>query len=381
MKPPAASSRSAVRSAGPVSKVTFTLCRVPADMPRTDTLTLSSNVNGWKPDAAGYAFTWDAKGFYRLTVQVPTGDTLEYKVTRGSWDTVEKGEGGVDLPNRVLKVTGNVSVRLKVANWADLAPHTLVGDVEQLDGVASLQLGNSRSLWVYLPPGYRSEPARRYPVLYLQDGQNVFDAATSYSGEWNADEAAEALARAKGLRAILVAVANNADRLSEYAPFPAPENGGRARAQPYADFLVNTVKPLIDARYRTLPDRASTGILGSSMGGLISLYTALAFPGTFGFVGAMSPSFWFADFQICGWVHEHLAPPMRIYLDVGDAEQGESPSGLAGFVCDTGAMGTQLEGLGHTVRFLVAPGATHSEAEWMKRFPGALEWFLTPQRR
>jgi len=355
-------------------KVTLLVARLPPDTPASATLTIGGNVNGWQPGAKGYAFTRDADGTYRLTLNLPRGTQLEYKLTRGSWDSVEKAEGGEDLPNRTLDVKGATTVKLKVASWADLAHHTMVGDIEQIDGVQSPQLGNTRTLWVYLPPGYRKDTAKRYPVLYLHDGQNVFDEATSFSGEWGADEAAEALAR-KGLRAILVAIANNEDRLAEYAPFPAPENDGKPRAAGYADFVVNTVKPLIDARYRTLADRKSTGILGSSMGGLISLYAALAYPDRFGFVGAMSPSFWFGDFQIYGWVHAHLAPPMRVYLDVGTNEEGESPSGNEGFVRDTEAMATMLEGLGHQVRVVVAPGATHSEGAWRERFPAALEWF------
>ncbi|HLL52222.1 MAG TPA: alpha/beta hydrolase-fold protein, partial [Myxococcaceae bacterium] len=150
-----------------------------------------------------------------------------------------------------------------------------------------------------------------------------------------------------------------------------------ARAAEYSEFIVKTVKPLIDARFRTLPEREHTGILGSSMGGLISLYAALAHPDTFGFVGAMSPSFWFAGFQMYDWVKGRTAPPMRIYIDVGDNEVGESPAGVEGFVRDTHAMGDILRSQGHEVRVVVGEGADHSEAAWAKRFPTALEWFIT----
>jgi predicted alpha/beta superfamily hydrolase len=113
------------------------------------------------------------------------------------------------------------------------------------------------------------------------------------------------------------------------------------------------------------------------MGGLISLYAGLVYPEVFGFVGAMSPSFWFSGFQMYGWVKARSVPPLRIYLDVGDSEEGESPSGVEGFVRDTYAMGEILRGQGHDVQVVVGKGAKHSEAAWGQRFPAALEWFLT----
>ena len=255
-------------------------------------------------------------------------------------------------------------------------PHTLTGDVEFIEGIKSPRLGNARTLIVYLPPSYRQMGAR-YPVLYLHDGQNVFDEATSFAGEWGADETAEALARDRGIEAILVGIYNNADRLKEYAPFPAPENDQTALGEAYAELVATVIKPLIDSRYRTLADRAHSGILGSSMGGLISLYTAFSYPELFGFVGAMSPSFWFAGGQMYAWVKAHPVPPMRIYLDVGTAEEGESPAGTAGFVQDTRKMGELLESQGHRVTVQVAQGANHSEAAWRERFPQVLELFLT----
>jgi pullulanase len=378
MRLPAFFSRLLWRKSGPTARLTFAVTRVPDGTPASDTLTLGTNLNGWRPDAPGWAFSRDARGRYRLTVEAPNDGMVEFKITRGSWATVERGADGRDLPNRVLHVRGDQVLKLHVDAWADMRPRTgVAGDVRTLERVASPQLRNERTLWVYLPPSYRHDPARRYPVLYLHDGQNVFDPTTAFSGEWGADEAAEALAHDKRLEVIMVAIANNADRMKEYSPFGGAENDHTPLAEPYADFIVKTVKPLIDERFRTLADRAHTGILGSSMGGLISLYAALAHPDTFGFVGAMSPSFWYAGFQMYDWVKARSAPPMRIYIDVGDNEVGESPSGVEGFVRDTFAMGDVLRTRGHEVRVVVGEGADHSEAAWARRFPAALEWFIT----
>lgn len=359
------------------ARITLVVSRIPGNTPEGATIAIASNVGGWNPAAPPSACTRDARGFYRMSLQVPVGTALEYKMTRGDWGTVEKAADGSELPNRVHQVKGNATLHVHVARWADAGPpgegHTTVGTVEELEDVASPELGNRRDLFVYLPPSY-APGTRRFPVLYLHDGQNVFDAATSFSGEWGADEAAEALAQ-RGRELIIVAVANNEDRMKEYAPFPGKENDNTPRGQAYADFLALTVKPLIDARFRTIPDRAHTGILGSSMGGLISLYAALVHPNTFGFVGAMSPSFWFGGFAMYDWVKAHPAPPMRIYLDVGTAEHGESPAGLQGFVRDTQRMAELLRTQGHSVHFEADEGAMHTEGAWRARLPGALRMF------
>jgi predicted alpha/beta superfamily hydrolase len=185
-----------------------------------------------------------------------------------------------------------------MANWQDYRDiqtgngHTVVGNLKLLTSLKSPQLENQRDILVYLPPSYESE-SRRYPVLYLHDGQNLFDAATSFAGEWQVDETMEALSE-EGLEAVVVGIPNaGAARLDEYSPFHE-ENYGGGLGDQYLAFITQAVKPLIDTDYRTLPGREHTGIMGSSMGGLISLYAFFRHPEVFGFAGALSPSFWFA---------------------------------------------------------------------------------------
>ncbi|HLL54044.1 MAG TPA: hypothetical protein VK447_10880, partial [Myxococcaceae bacterium] len=151
------------RRSGPLARITFAITRVPPGTPPTDTVTLASNLNDWKPEAPGFAFTRDARGGYRLTVEAPRESTIEYKITRGSWATVERRPDGGEQPNRVLHVGRDQILKLNVACWADMRPHTVAGDVRTLEHVASPQLGNERTLWVYLPPSYRHDQARRYP--------------------------------------------------------------------------------------------------------------------------------------------------------------------------------------------------------------------------
>src|SRR5262245_44761431 len=177
-------------------------------------------------------------------------------------------------------------------NWRDYvdgrSDHTVVGTLKTLEGVYSPQLGNRRTLYVHLPPSYDTA-GRRYPVLYMQDGQNLFDEPLSYAGEWRVDETMAALSD-EGIEAIVVGIQNmGARRIDEYSPFRDRRLRKGGRGDQYLSFVARTVKPLIDRDFRTLPERATTGILGSSMGGLISLYAFFACPEVFGFAGAMSP--------------------------------------------------------------------------------------------
>ncbi|MBI3927193.1 MAG: esterase family protein [Armatimonadetes bacterium] len=200
---------------------------------------------------------------------------------------------------------------------------TITGQVRNHFGYSAV-LGNGRRVDVYLPPGYESHPERRYPVLYVNDGQNVFDSDRAFLGrEWELDETAERLIRARQMQdAILVGVDNTPDRKDEYTPVFDPGEGRGGRVDAYGDFLVNELKPFIDANYRTLPDSAHTGIMGSSLGGLCALYLGWTRPETFGMVGALSPSLWWAGRYLSAFVRESPQQhgPQRIWIDMGDQE-------------------------------------------------------------
>jgi predicted alpha/beta superfamily hydrolase len=256
--------------------------------------------------------------------------------------------------------------------WHPYASPTTVGTLIAYQGIESPQLGNQRDLTVYLPPSYLTHVSRRYPVIYMHDGQNLFDEATSFAGEWQADETMEALAK-EGLEAIIVGIANTGKaRIDEYSPFKDQRHGG-GQGRAYLRFLLDTVKPLIDRDLRTLPGRAHTGIFGSSMGGLISLYGFFAYPEHFGFVGAMSPSLWFARGRALATIKR--SPPIlgQIYLDVGSAE----PARTIGLDGELYALllqkGYRPE---RDVRYLIDEGAGHTEAAWARRLPYALRFLL-----
>jgi metallo-beta-lactamase class B len=241
------------------------------------------------------------------------------------------------------------------------------------------QLGRTRRVWVYLPPGYATSH-RRYPVLYMQDGQNVFDAATSGFGEWGVDESLDSL-RALGDPGVIVVAVDHggSKRLDEYDPWRDPRYGG-GEGDAYVDFLVHTLKPYVDAHYRTLADRGHTGIAGSSMGGLISLYAGLKFPNVFGRVGVFSPSLWIAPRMYAVARAARPLPGNRIYFVMGGRE-GDTPER---YVRDQQAMVDTLAAAGFRVGTdvvaYVRPDGQHSEWFWRREFPAAYRWLLSDAR-
>lgn len=365
--------------------LTLVVTRLPAATPADAELYVTSNLLGWRPDPADGRLERAADGTWAVTLPVPAGARVEYKIDRGSWETVEKGPRGEELHNRSVQVGGeDAAVRLTVAAWADQvgAPpphHTLTGNVATIEAFPSSELGGTRRLWVYLPPGHDASD-RRYPVLYMQDGQNLFDVATSFAGEWEVDESLDTLAREGRLAGLIVVGVDNAGeaRLDEYSPWRDRQLGTGGRGDAYAAFLVHTLKPYIDGTWRTLPDAAHTGIAGSSMGGVISLYAGLRHPEVFGRVGAFSPTFGFAARMPLRFVRAARArSPQRVYLDMGAEETGH-PVHDRELVDLTKAAASSLTAGGYEVRMVVDAHGRHHESSWAARFPEAVTWLFEP---
>ncbi len=238
---------------------------------------------------------------------------------------------------------------------------------------------------VYLPPDYEKDSDRRYPVLYLQDGQNVFDGATSFIAgkEWRADETAEQLIRAGKVEPlIIVAVYNTGvDRLDEYSPAKDTTYNRGGLGDAYARMLIFDLKPMIDRDYRTLKDAANTGVGGSSLGALVSLYAGIEYSRVFGKVAAVSPAVWWADRDILTRVQAlPNKQPVRIWLDTGTNEGPKRDEVVrnARELCNAlMAKGWKLR---DDLMYLEVPGGEHNESAWAARFGSILE-FLFPLRR
>jgi len=238
-------------------------------------------------------------------------------------------------------------------------------------------LGRERTIRLYLPPSYESSPDKRYPVIYMHDAQNLFDEATSsYGSEWGVDETMDDLARTRGFEAIVVGIDHGGDeRLHELSPWPNPKYGP-AQGEQYMAFVVDTVKPFIDAGYRTLPDRAHTALAGSSMGGLITHYGLLRYPDVFGKAAIFSPSYWFSNEAYTQTAAHPMRTDTRVWFYMGGREGEESEPDVVRMLrivsppCDPACRASPQ------VTYHVVPDAQHNERAWRAEFPRAVAWLF-----
>ncbi|PZR05111.1 MAG: esterase [Archangium gephyra] len=242
----------------------------------------------------------------------------------------------------------------------------------------STVLGNSRGISVYLPPTYLENAAARMPVVYMHDGQNLFDASTAFGGvTWRVPETMNAAANDGRFReAIVIGVDNTgSSRIDEYTPTADPMYGG-GKGELYLRFLVEELKPRVDSELRTKTGREDTVLIGSSLGGLISSYAGVKRADVFANIGAMSPSVWWNGRVLLTLVSQSPSSrPTRVYVDSGDS--GPSNDG----VVDTRELVSTYRALGYTdgLKHVEQAGATHTEAAWASRLPGALEFLLGPR--
>lgn len=249
-------------------------------------------------------------------------------------------------------------------------PPSASANVEILTSLTMTRLDRERTIRVYLPPDYtRSEV--RYPVVYMHDGQNLFDDATSYAGEWGVDETLNALATTSKLELIVIGIDNGGEqRMNELSPWPNDEFGD-AEGAAYMDFIINQVKPMVDEKYRTLVGREHTAILGSSMGGLISHYAITRHSDIFSKAGIFSPSYWFST-DVYDYTREQPpADDARLHLLIGGNE-GDS-------IDDMLAMKKTLLDIGHpeiNLRVDVVPEGEHHESFWREQFGPSVTWLF-----
>jgi predicted alpha/beta superfamily hydrolase len=247
-------------------------------------------------------------------------------------------------------------------------------------GLAMPGLGRERTLRLYLPPSYESSPARRYPVIYMHDAQNLFDEATSsFGSEWGVDETLDEFARTRGFEAIVVGIDHGGDeRIHELSPWTNPKYGA-ARGEQYMAFVVDTVKPFVDAHYRTLPDREHTAIAGSSLGGLMTHYALLAYPQVFGKAAIFSPSYWYSNEVYAQTAAHPWRPDTRAYVYIGGHEGDESQADVERMLtlllppCDPACRPRPR------ITYHVVPDAKHDERAWRAEFPRAVAWLFDVQ--
>ncbi len=266
-------------------------------------------------------------------------------------------------------------------------PNTVVGNVQVLPGLASSELGRSMDLLVYLPPSYHESERRRFPVLLMQDGQNLFDRFTSYAGDWQVDEILESMAQEEGLEAIVVGIPNGGTaRLDEYSPWLDRSYGG-GRARDYLSFLAGTVLPLVRESFRVAAEPEQVAVAGSSMGGLFSLWAFFEAPEWIGRCAVLSPSVQFAAGGMLRDTRHRGYRGGRIYLDAGGREGPPARFGrlLRGlqprpYLRSVRQLRDRLIDIGYhrddELRYVEEPDGEHNEQAWSRRLPGALRFLL-----
>lgn len=352
------------------AEVTMIVTSLPANTPPGDNIYIAGSFNGWDPGNVNFILQPNTGGQPQIVV-TGTG-TIQFKFTRGSWATVEGNENGGYLPNRNFTFGSADTLLITIQSWEDLGgPGTTAAEnVIVMDNAFFMpQLNRTRRIWLYLPPDYETS-GKDYPVLYMHDGQNLFDLYTSFAGEWEVDETLNSLYNAGKEVPIVVGIDNGgADRIAEYTPWPNQQYGG-GDGDLYAQFIVETLKPFVDQNYRTKPQREFTGVMGSSLGGLISHYIGLKYQDIFSKAGVFSPSFWFSDSSYIFAYQTGKIHPMRYYMMGGTNESG-------GLVQQMNQMMDTLQAAGFTDPELflkVVPGGQHNELLWRTQFGQAYQW-------
>jgi len=246
-------------------------------IPKTDSLVIMGNqesFGNWFDFGKG-KMTRQDDTTWSYSSTFPVNTSLEFQVTRGSWyKTALYTYGRFEPPRVPFIVKKDTVVTIRPANWNDLFNRSITGAIKYYHNFEDHNLKYTRDVMVWLPPSYYKSPNKRYPVLYVHDGQNVFAPNSVYSGEWRMDETADSLIKAgKTEEFIIVAINNTKDRWVEYS--------GTPEGMAYINFIIHNLKPFIDANYRTKPDRNNTAAIGSSMGGLISFYMVWLYPEVF----------------------------------------------------------------------------------------------------
>jgi predicted alpha/beta superfamily hydrolase len=316
-------------------------------------------------------------GSHRTRLQFPPRFHGRFLVTLGRWRDVEGDGSGHEQSPRTLYAKESLASEIYVQGWGR-------NSIRYHYDFSSRFVSHPRTVSVWLPPGYDLDADRRFPVLYLHDGQNLFDPETAFAGNpWYADEVAEREVRARRVEPlILVGIANSVDRLREYGPRAGGHDQTRDWSREYARFLVEEVKPFIDSSYRTRPGPEHTGVGGSSMGGLISLHLCKWYPQVFHKCAAMSPSLWWDQERFLRESSTDMEwmKTCRVWLDMGTRE-GATEAGMRAMIGRVSRLAQEFAKYGmregEQFVFLEAKDGMHNEEAWGGRFNQVLQFLFS----
>jgi predicted alpha/beta superfamily hydrolase len=341
---------------------------------------IAGTFNKWNPGEEKYKLlpyrneAGQSDGSLYIDLNLAPG-VYEYKFTRGNWNKVETDANAWNIDNRSIRVGERPVIEpVTIIAWKDdfamliaVTPSTASPRVQLMDTAFAMKpLKRTRRITIYLPPGYDTSK-KKYPVLYMHDGQNLFDQARANAGEWGVDEALDTLSATTGGCIVVGIDHGGSKRLQEYNPYNF-EKTGTGEGKLYAQFLVKTLKPYIDRRYRTLSNKANTFIAGSSMGGLISLYTVLKYPNIFSGAGIFSPAFWTAPGLAADIKKMGRRLRTKLYFYAGDKES-------TGMVPDMITIYNQVHQVAPSPLLMqIRAGGEHQERWWQREFAGFWRW-------
>lgn len=348
---------------------------------QNDDIYVTGNFNNWNPKDEKYKLKSFGNNALGVVLKAMPAGTYAFKFTRGSFDKVECAANGADIDNRIVEVNDDIKKEYKIEGWRDdyplkPKPYTASVQVRVVDTAFSVpQLNRTRRIWIYLPKSYTTS-SKAYPVLYMQDGQNLFNEQTASFGEWGIDECLDTLQQLLNKECIVVGIDNGGDkRMTEYNPYDNAQYG-KEEGEEYVEFMVKNLKPFIDTKYRTKKDVQHTFIAGSSMGGLISLYAIMQYPQVFGGAGIFSPAFWLGPQIFTDATNfNYNATQVNIYFYAGGKESTTMES-------DTKKMYDILQQKKnyHLTEIIYPPGQ-HNEKYWQMYFPAFYTWLMnnTPE--
>jgi predicted alpha/beta superfamily hydrolase len=365
------------------AQVTFIIHSLPSYTPSGDSLYITGDFTGWQPGESQYRLQKNGEGKWSFTLAAKeTGSVILFKFTRGSWETVEKDSTGNEILNRTYTFGNNSSiVNVIISNWSDADSgnnSTAAANVKIISTDFYMpQLNRIRRIWIYFPPEYETSGIS-YPVIYMHDGQNLFDAKTSFSGEWEVDETLNNLAKQGKCVPIVVGIENDGtERIAEYTPWPNSKYGG-GDGDKYMQFIVETLKPYIDKHFRTLPGRENTGIMGSSLGGLISQYGSLKYQETFSKAGLFSPAYWFSD-NIWSFTHDIGKQHDMQFFQLCGTNESNDVAESKKMVSEMQQMNDTLIKIGFGQERIfnkIVTGGQHNEKLWRESFGEAYLWLF-----
>jgi predicted alpha/beta superfamily hydrolase len=354
------------------AQTTLRVTSIPINTPLDTRIYAVGDFNDWDYEDLSTLMTRQTDGTYTLKIKVPEIASIDYKFHRGSRKKVEGKQDGSPCDRHLLLYTRKPeSVDAQIAGWENEPSNTTAdANVRVLFTDFSMpQLNRKRRIWIYLPPNYDKDASRRFPVLYMHEGQHIFSVDAAGKDEWKIDETLNALAGKGDRGCIVVGIDGQGTSASEFTPWlNLPNSEGRA----YADFIVTTLKPWIDGHFRTKSDRTNTGIGGSMMAGSAAMFIAAEYQNVFSKALICSPTFSYSDSCFAHIKQRGKKKTMRYYIVSGSDEDVSKTVAIE-------KMAATLKSIGHNfeeVKVVKKIDGEPTEWFWAREFAGAYKWLF-----